>query len=178
MRMLLVVAGRRNLLITSSSSFLADADLWHPLLHLKEVRHGHSSLAFTFWTKSLHSFFLHTMQRYSLVRGWVTTTAICRARSKHTSQHYLHYSLANFQYGCVLTLTSRRTVQKEMIWGVHSVKKCFFATGPWNTWTICNMHLQHSNKWGTAAAGRWDPCTICNMQYALAFAYQPCDMHL
>jgi len=57
--------------ITFSSSFLADADadadadpdadLWHPLLLLKEDRHGHSSLAFTFWTKNLHSFFLHTI---------------------------------------------------------------------------------------------------------------------
>ena len=160
--------------ITSSSSFLADADadadLWHPLLLLKEDRHGHSSLAFTFWTKNLHNFFLHTMQSYSLVRGCLLDHCCNMQGTKQT-----HFTTLFALFTCNIWMRLNIDIlgprfgedcsEREMFWGVHSVRKCFFAAGPWNTWTICNIHLQHSDKWGTAA-GRWDSC-ICNMQHAI-----------
>ena len=143
--------------ITSSSSFLADADadadLWHPLLLLKEDRHGHSSLAFTFWTKNLHSFFLHTMQSYSLVRGCLLDHCCNMQGTKQT-----HFTTLFALFTCNIWMRLNIDIwedcsERDVLRSSLSEKMLFCCRAL--EYLICNIHLQHSDKWGTAAARQW-----------------------
>ena len=130
MGMLLVVAGRRNLLDHLQLLLLGWCWCWcWPLTPSPPPERGSPwSLIFSIYIlqpKFSQFFVAHYAEIFTCKRLLARPLLQYAGQEANTLHNII--CIIHFQYGCVLTMTSRRTVQREMIWGVHSVRKCFFC---------------------------------------------------